>query len=777
MYKKIAFIGVAVLIAPLFSFAQTSNCPTFTPPTILQRGSRDAAPGGQVSQLQRFLVGQRLLTNDSVSGFFGPLTEGAVREFQVSKDLPETGKTDEDTRDFITGMCGGLMPVPSLTASPTILPPPPAVQSATLTWSADNAAECRLRGPNVSETSTGAATGDDRTTSTGVLTKTSVYTLTCENARGTASDFATVAISSGSPRASSCPNVTRLLARGDSGDDVLRLQMFLSGQGVLNIDNATRNFGPLTERALIQLQARHGLTQNGMTDGPTRALMNSLCTATPAPLSCALIAPNNAAPNSDIRLSWSSSRNPGSGILERGGPTPTTTVFTLANATLPEGSTVLTAPATAGTYTYELSVNKAGNTPPTARCSQQVIVGTGAVPSHVTLRAQPASVAEGSATNLTWSAQNATECRLSGPNISETSTGAARTTSTGALTTTSTYTLRCVNASGPASDFLTVIVRGEGTTAACPDITLNLSLGDRNAQVTALQRFLVQMRLLTSDSVSGFFGSVTQTALEQLQTTHGIAVTGTTDARTRALIEGLCHRSSVLPSVTIAASDPAASEASLAVGRYIIRRTGPTTQALAVTVATSGTATRYIDNTTSNPDYSLSGSGIAGGTRRVATIPAGSATTEILLTPRQDILVEGNETSILTLSTGSGYTVGSPSTATVTIADNEVSTGLPSVTITATDAAAAEATTPDIGTYTISRTGATTATLAVNIAAMSGTAVRTTDYTLSGGGIVNPAGTTVTIPAGSANVVVTLTPVDDAAVETGGETAILALSA
>jgi PKD repeat protein len=52
-------------------------------------------------------------------------------------------------------------------------------------------------------------------------------------------------------------------------------------------------------------------------------------------------------------------------------------------------------------------------------------------------------------------------------------------------------------------------------------------------------------------------------------------------------------------------------------------------------------------------------------------IAAGSSSTSITLTPVNDSAVEGNETAVLTLSANSTYTVGSPGSATVTIADND----------------------------------------------------------------------------------------------------------
>ncbi|MDO8514557.1 MAG: peptidoglycan-binding protein [bacterium] len=127
----------------------------------------------------------------------------------------------------------------------------------------------------------------------------------------------------------------------------------------------------------------------------------------------------------------------------------------------------------------------------------------------------------------------------------------------------------------------------------------------------------------------------------------------------------------VLPSVTITAPDASASEAGLATGSYLITRTGPTTQALGVTVEVSGSATRYIDSTTSNPDYILTQSGIASGNRLVATIPANSATTNILLTPKQDTLKELTETVVIRLVDGANYNLGTPISATVRITDND----------------------------------------------------------------------------------------------------------
>ena len=55
-------------------------------------------------------------------------------------------------------------------------------------------------------------------------------------------------------------------------------------------------------------------------------------------------------------------------------------------------------------------------------------------------------------------------------------------------------------------------------------------------------------------------------------------------------------------------------------------------------------------------------------------IPAGAASATFALTPIDDAAVEGAETVIVTLKAKSAYLVIAPSSATVTIADNDITT-------------------------------------------------------------------------------------------------------
>jgi subtilisin family serine protease len=211
---------------------------------------------------------------------------------------------------------------------------------------------------------------------------------------------------------------------------------------------------------------------------------------------------------------------------------------------------------------------------------------------------------------------------------------------------------------------------------------------------------------------------------------------------------------STLPVITVAATDADAAETLLGTtpnpGQYTLTRTGPTTSSLTVNVALSGTATNGTDYTT---------------IPTIATFAAGSSTAVVNLNVIDDTLVEGTETAILTVTSGTGYTVGTVASATVNIADNDP----PQVSVVATDADAAETvlgTTPNPGQYTLTRTGDVTGSLTVNVA-LSGTATNGTDYTT--------IPTIVTFVAGSSTALVDLNVTDDTLVE-GTETAILTVT-
>ena len=114
------------------------------------------------------------------------------------------------------------------------------------------------------------------------------------------------------------------------------------------------------------------------------------------------------------------------------------------------------------------------------------------------------------------------------------------------------------------------------------------------------------------------------------------------------------------PAVTIVATDPVATEAGTTTGQFTVTLSIASTGTTTINYNVSGTAT-------SGSDYTaLSGS---------VAITDGNMTGLITVTPIEDVQNEPSETVIVTLSSGTGYVIGSPNNATVTIQDNDPITG------------------------------------------------------------------------------------------------------
>ena len=151
------------------------------------------------------------------------------------------------------------------------------------------------------------------------------------------------------------------------------------------------------------------------------------------------------------------------------------------------------------------------------------------------------------------------------------------------------------------------------------------------------------------------------------------------------------------------------------------------------------------------------------------TFAVGQSTATVTVTPVDDSVVESDETVILTLATGAGYTVGAAGSATGTIADNDIG-----VSVAVTDGVGAEQGLDPL-VFTVTRTGVATGTTNVTLA-WSGSATLTTDYTVGvSGATISANRLTLTFGPGQTVATVTLTPVDDTANEPQ-ENVILTLS-
>jgi hypothetical protein len=111
-------------------------------------------------------------------------------------------------------------------------------------------------------------------------------------------------------------------------------------------------------------------------------------------------------------------------------------------------------------------------------------------------------------------------------------------------------------------------------------------------------------------------------------------------------------------SVTLAVSPASVTEDGTTNLVYTFTRSGVTTNPLTVNYTLGGTATL-------NTDYTRTG------TNNTVTFAAGSSTATVTIDPTADTIVESNETVILTLAAGTGYTIGTTTPVTGTINNDD----------------------------------------------------------------------------------------------------------
>ncbi len=149
----------------------------------------------------------------------------------------------------------------------------------------------------------------------------------------------------------------------------------------------------------------------------------------------------------------------------------------------------------------------------------------------------------------------------------------------------------------------------------------------------------------------------------------------------------------------------------------------------------SGTATAGSSN-----DFTIQNSG-------TVSIAAGAATATIPVAINDDSSTENAETVILTLTGGTGYTVGSPSVHTLTIADNDSTSAQPSVSFASASSSAAESAGTRNVTVTISPAPSGGLTLGYSVSGTA-TAGGSNDFTIQNSGTlsVSAGATSADIP-------------------------------
>ncbi len=122
-----------------------------------------------------------------------------------------------------------------------------------------------------------------------------------------------------------------------------------------------------------------------------------------------------------------------------------------------------------------------------------------------------------------------------------------------------------------------------------------------------------------------------------------------------------------LPSISLALAPTAVQEDGSQNLAYTFTRTGDTSSALKVNYTVRGSATNGTD---------YSGISTAGATKAV-TFAAGATSAVVTVNPTADTTVEANETVVLSLAAGTGYTIGTQGAVTGTIRNDDVAAPTP----------------------------------------------------------------------------------------------------
>jgi hypothetical protein len=210
-----------------------------------------------------------------------------------------------------------------------------------------------------------------------------------------------------------------------------------------------------------------------------------------------------------------------------------------------------------------------------------------------------------------------------------------------------------------------------------------------------------------------------------------------------------------LPDVSVAVSPTSVQEDGVTNLVYTFTRTGSTANPMTVNFSVGGSASF------TEPDYTQTGAATFTATSGTVVIPSGSSTATVTVDPSLDLTVEPDETVDLTVTSGVGYTIGSPNAASGTIVNDDTTVSV---------AVSPGSVTEDGATnlvYTFTRVGVTSVPLSVNFN-IGGTAtfgVSPNDYTQTGAILFSPPAGVVSFTAGSSTAIVTIDPEADSTVE------------
>ena len=325
-------------------------------------------------------------------------------------------------------------PTVSLSANPTSIT---TGESSTLIWSSTNATSCTASGG----WSGARATSGSETT--GALSITKDFTLTCTGSGGEASRTITVTVAAATVSVPNVVNQTQSAAT-----------TAITGAGLV--------VGTVSQQSSLTVPSGSVISQspNAGTSVATGSAVNLVVSTGPAPTPAPTVSlsayPAILAAGASGTLEWSSTN--ATACMASGGWSGARTTGNSTQAIGPLFATTgftLTCTGSGGTASSSVTIVVTAPPPPPS--------------PTVSISANPTNITTGASSTLTWSSTNATSCTASG------GWSGARTTSgsvtTGALSATTAFALTCTGPGGTGSNTVTVTV----TAPSAPTVSLSAS--------------------------------------------------------------------------------------------------------------------------------------------------------------------------------------------------------------------------------------------------------------------------------------------------------------
>jgi hypothetical protein len=332
--------------------------------------------------------------------------------------------------------------------------------AATLAWSASNATGCTA---SDGWTGTRSTLGSE---STGALTATRSYTLTCTGAGGSASQSVTVNVNpppAPTVTLSAAPSTVAYNAAASLNWSATNADACTAsgGWGGARATSGTASTGSLTVSTVFRLDC------TGPGGSATQSVTVTV-TPPPAPTLSLSANPTSVAPGGAALLSWTSAN--ATACSASGGWT----------GAQPTGGSASTGPLST-TTSYTLACTGPGGT-----VSQTATVTVVTPAPTLNFTASPATLAAGGTSTLNWSTSDATTCSASGAWSGSKATSGSQTV--GPLSATASYILSCSGTGGSVARTTTVTVTAAPSGASFP---LRVATDQRHLEDSAGKPFLV----------------------------------------------------------------------------------------------------------------------------------------------------------------------------------------------------------------------------------------------------------------------------------------------